>query len=243
MKIVTATSCFKSHSTTSLSIKSEKPTIEYLTFLYYELQKAFNPYSNYFIMYYIYMQEGVKSNFNLSELIKVFFKDESSSGKENCKTCENLNLNKEQGISNFTSTSYLPERPDFYEAINQALDVNYLPTFDEKTGDFLWNQKQEKMKSTEKENKSFYMEPNYGKSLDIKNGSLISLNSSVVYNNHHQSGNFNNFVNTTNSEMEYKTPQNTKKMMSKDISSVNNNKKKLVDDLNSLLKKMEIFNN
>eukprot|EP00340_Litonotus_pictus_P003309 CAMPEP_0170524690 /NCGR_PEP_ID=MMETSP0209-20121228/10175_1 /TAXON_ID=665100 ORGANISM="Litonotus pictus, Strain P1" /NCGR_SAMPLE_ID=MMETSP0209 /ASSEMBLY_ACC=CAM_ASM_000301 /LENGTH=343 /DNA_ID=CAMNT_0010813543 /DNA_START=471 /DNA_END=1499 /DNA_ORIENTATION=- len=263
MKIVTATA-FPHKQSGSRYTKPEK---SYLKYLYVELRKAFNPYSNYFVMYYIYRLDGVKAFFSVNDLINIFYKEEKEKSKDfakNVKTAkEDISTSLEnkkplkkgesttnyQTVSNQTfQTNGIPDKQEQLKKINHALDLLDLPVFDSQTGDFLWgknsntgnsivsndgnNLNEENLNTT---NKSFLKSEDiiYGQSMNIRNGSIISLNSSIVadkdeleypvntlYSNLHSecnSKNFNNYQGTENLDKQ----------------------KALIDDLSKLLGKLD----
>ena len=62
----------------SLSSKNnniEPPDIDYLRIIYNGLLKTFHPYSEYLIMYYIYLLDGIKNFFSIKELEEIFFQN------------------------------------------------------------------------------------------------------------------------------------------------------------------------
>lgn len=96
----------------SLSSKNnnvEPPDIDYLRIIYNGLLKTFNPYSEYLIMYYIYLLDGIKNFFSIKELEEIFFQNKinnkgighvsSISSETNLTIGEVQNQNKLFGIS------------------------------------------------------------------------------------------------------------------------------------------------
>ena len=96
----------------SLSSKNnniEPPDIDYLRIIYNGLLKTFHPYSEYLIMYYIYLLDGIKNFFSIKELEEIFFQNKinnkgighvsSISSETNLTIGEVQNQNKFFGIS------------------------------------------------------------------------------------------------------------------------------------------------
>ena len=96
----------------SLSSKNnnvEPPDIDYLRIIYNGLLKTFHPYSEYLIMYYIYLLDGIKNFFSIKELEEIFFQNKinnkgighvsSISSETNLTIGEVQNQNKLFGIS------------------------------------------------------------------------------------------------------------------------------------------------
>ena len=95
----------------SLSSKNkdfEPPDIDYLKIIYNGLLKTFHPYSEYLIMYYIYLLDGIKNFFSIKELEEVFFQNinnkinghiSSISSETNMTIREASNQNKLFGMS------------------------------------------------------------------------------------------------------------------------------------------------
>ena len=66
----------------SNNIKIEPPDSEYLRIIYNGLLKTFHPYSDYLIMYYIYLLEGVKNFFSMKQLEEIFLQKINHRGTE-----------------------------------------------------------------------------------------------------------------------------------------------------------------
>ena len=100
----------------SLSSKNnniEKPDIDYLRIIYSGLLKTFHPYSEYLIMYYIYLLDGIKNYYSIKDLEEVFSKNKNNikgsghissvSSETNMTIGEVQNQNKLFGISSSNS--------------------------------------------------------------------------------------------------------------------------------------------
>ena len=65
----------------ALSSKSnviEPPDIDYLRIIYNGLLKTFHPYSEYLIMYYIYLLDGIKNYYSIKDLEEVFSQNKNN---------------------------------------------------------------------------------------------------------------------------------------------------------------------
>lgn len=225
-----------------------KPEITYLKSIYIELRKAFKPHSNYFIMYYTYMLDGVKSHYTVTDLIKIFYKEEKESSKTNNKL-NSSNTNEEYTIM---CNTFVGTNPDQLSLMNKALDLNYLPTFDDKSGDFVWSNNfinnnnnsinilnDPYLNTT---NKSIFKSEdlNYKGGFDIRNGSMISLNSSILIDNENVD---NNLLNTNPNLLtcndNLKTNASETKLKSRRNPEESEKQKIMIDELNNLLKKMD----
>ena len=79
------------YSVSSKNHDIEPPDIDYLRVIYNGLLKTFHPYSEYLIMYYIYLLDGIKNFFSIKELEEVF--------------CQNKINNKGNGNGHVSSMS------------------------------------------------------------------------------------------------------------------------------------------
>ena len=59
----------------------EPPDSEYLRTIYNGLLKTFHPYSNYLIMYYVYLLDGIKNFFSIKELEEIFIQNKINNRK------------------------------------------------------------------------------------------------------------------------------------------------------------------
>ena len=100
----------------ALSSKSnviEPPDIDYLRIIYNGLLKTFHPYSEYLIMYYIYLLDGIKNYYSIKDLEEVFSQNKNNikgsghissvSSETNMTIGEVQNQNKLFGISSSNS--------------------------------------------------------------------------------------------------------------------------------------------
>jgi hypothetical protein len=241
MKIITAT---------RERIKlAQRPETNYLRSLYCELRKAFNPYSPYFILYYIYMLDGVRNYYTVDDLIKVFFFKEKIQNKSDCIKDEgkdelfidenNYVKDDRRNEQTLLCNTRILSQQDHLERLNQALDFNYLPVFDSKTGEFNWLDNN----SSDINNNNIFLNKNfnafksedmYPKSLDLRNGSMISINSSIIVDREEDVLQTSHQLPTR--ESNFKTQGSRLK-----INPESSDKQKaLIDELNDLLKKLDV---
>ena len=86
------------------------PDVDYLKIIYNGLIKSFKPYSEYLIMYYIYLLDGVRNFYTIKQLLDVFNSinnnnnnpenSSAASSETNMTIGENINQNKLLGIPN-----------------------------------------------------------------------------------------------------------------------------------------------
>ncbi len=256
IKIISAT-CSE-----NLYIKiSLKPEISYLKILFNELRNAFNPYSNFFIMYYVYMLDGVKQNYNVDELCQVFYPNKDIDkqtilAKNIDKTllCQTYYGNSGYANNlnnlNYNNTLEGNNRPEIMNKINQALNLNEIPTFDDKTGEFKWstNSNNNFNSLNLNFNKSFIKSDDiYKKSVDLRNGSLLSLNSSILYDGEDENiddnlnNNVKNITRIVYDDVSKNNNLNTTNTNFPTQSNITSEKHStLIEDLNNLLKKIDV---
>ena len=183
----------------------QPPDKEYLNLIYIGLKKSFYLYSDYLIMYYLYLNHEIKTTYSLKKLTELFFDNKINEKSQNniiIKETDNqkqllyfLPKNEKEKIKN---------KEDINE-FNYLLNADLLPQFDETTGDFFWNNYDsnwakfnEKIKNNEIIN---------NKVINIEQGSIITI--------------FNDFSNQNKKE----DNDNTKKK----------NILKYIEELNSIL--------
>ena len=93
----------------------EPPDCEYLRIIYNGLLKTFHPYSEYLIMYYLYLLDGIKNYFSMKQLEEIFLQNKingksehvsSISSETNLTIGEVQNQNKLLGIPNINNAIY-----------------------------------------------------------------------------------------------------------------------------------------
>lgn len=171
-------------SPTQKQIKS--PDCSLLKVLYTSLKKAFSPYSNFLIMYYLYRQDGVKSYFSMSDLLNIFYKEKEKDKEREKTITKQVELNVNNNLHSLCNTcdNLTFENKNNIKELNNILDLNSLPVYDSKTGEFIWfnenNYNINNLKDEISKNNDLFG----SKSFEIRNGSLISavISSSFVEN-------------------------------------------------------------
>ena len=162
-------------TTKNNNIDIQAPDKEYLNQIYIGLKKAFYLYSDYLIMYYLYLTQEIKTTYSLKKLTEIFF----GNNKENKEKTENNIIIKE--VENQKQLWYfLPKneekKNDKNEDINEfnyILNMDTLPEFDETTGEFFWNNNDSNWeKVNQKINNNLEIK---NKVVNIDNGSIIKV--------------------------------------------------------------------
>ena len=162
-------------TTKNNNIDIQPPDKEYLNQIYNGLKNAFYLYSDYLIMYYLYLIHEIKTTYSLKKLTEIFF----DNNKENKQNSENNIIIKE--IENQKQLWYfLPKneekKNDKNEDINEfnyILNMDTLPEFDETTGEFFWNNNDSNWeKVNQKINNNLEIK---NKVVNIENGSIINV--------------------------------------------------------------------
>jgi len=93
----------------------EPPDSDYLRVIYHGLLKTFHPYSEYLIMYYLYLLDGIKNFFSMKQLEEIFLSNKingkgsehvsSLSSETNMTIGEVQNQNKLLGIPNINNNN------------------------------------------------------------------------------------------------------------------------------------------
>ena len=162
-------------TTKNNNIDIQAPDKEYLNQIYIGLKKAFYLYSDYLIMYYLYLTHEIKTTYSLKKLTEIFFE----SNKGNQEKTENNIIIKE--IENQKQLWYfLPknegnknDKKDDINEFNYILNMDTLPEFDETTGEFFWNNNDSNWeKVNQKINNNLEIK---NKVVNVDNGSIINL--------------------------------------------------------------------
>lgn len=253
--------------TTSIQCEIIPPDTDVLRNIYVGLKKSFSPYSEYLIMYYLYLVDGVKNFYTINQLKEVFFKIKSTGESNSLGSTEtNMTFEHQQKIlfvpnENVTNS---PGRRDNEtvkcstcnaspfmgtlekDQLNQysyIFDLHHLPIFDDNTGEFFWSNNEANWK-TARDSIFKSEEINNGRSLSLNHGSLVSLSNSFMAN---AGGNNANNLNTLNNLNT--TPLNT-------INTINTGRREdseqkwinfkndvnsgtFIEELNNLLKEFE----
>ena len=155
-------------------IDLQPPDKDYLNQIYIGLKKSFYLYSDYLIMYYLYLIHGIKTTYSLQKLAEIFFEDKKETNDENKN---NINIKE---IDNQKSLWYFLPKKDNNNSnkedineYNYILDMEALPEFDETTGEFFWNNNDSNWeKVNQKINNNIEIK---NKVVNIENGSIMNL--------------------------------------------------------------------
>lgn len=109
----------------------EPPDSEYLRIIYNGLLKTFHPYSEYLIMYYLYLLDGIKNFFSMKQLEEIFLQNKingknehvsSISSETNLTIGEVQNQNKLLRIPNINNNNNINKNDNNY--INNIINTN-----------------------------------------------------------------------------------------------------------------------
>ncbi len=109
----------------------EPPDNDYLRIIYNGLLKTFHPYSEYLIMYYLYLLEGIKNFFSMKQLEEIFLQNKingknehvsSISSETNLTIGEVQNQNKLLRIPNINNNNNINKNDNNY--INNIINTN-----------------------------------------------------------------------------------------------------------------------
>ena len=159
-------------TTKNNNIDIQAPDKEYLNQIYIGLKKSFYLYSNYLIIYYLYLTHEIKTTYSLKKLAEIFLENNKEKTENNIiiKEIENqkqlwffLPKNEEKKNDN---------NEDINE-FNYILNMDTLPEFDETTGEFFWNNNDSNWeKVNQKINNNLEIK---NKVVNVENGSIINL--------------------------------------------------------------------
>ena len=158
-------------------IDLQPPDKEYLNQIYIGLKKSFYLYSDYLIMYYLYLIHEIKTTYSLKKLTEIFFENKTESNDDNNKNNKDIIIKE---VDNQKQLWYflpkIEKKEENKEDINEysyILNMEALPEFDETTGEFFWNNNDsnwEKVNQKIKNNSEIK-----NKVVNIENGSIIHL--------------------------------------------------------------------
>lgn len=158
-------------------IDLQPPDKEYLNQIYIGLKKSFYLYSDYLIMYYLYLIHEIKTTYSLKKLTEIFFENKTELNDDKNKDNKNIIIKE---VDNQKQLWYflpkIEKKAENKEDINEysyILNMEALPEFDETTGEFFWNNNDsnwEKVNQKIKDNSEIK-----NKVVNIENGSIIHL--------------------------------------------------------------------
>jgi hypothetical protein len=153
------------------------PDKDYLNIIYDGLKKSFYLYSDYLIMYYLYLIHEIKTTYNLQKLTEIFFGNKNLSKDEDKKDSNVIikEVDNQKQLWYFLPKNEIKEKgkgEDINE-YNYILDAASLPEFDETTGEFFWNNNDANWEKVNQKIKS--NEEIKNKVVNVENGSMIKL--------------------------------------------------------------------
>jgi len=158
-------------------IDLQPPDKGYLNQIYIGLKKSFYLYSDYLIIYYLYLIHEIKTTYSLKKLTEIFFENKTESNDDNNKNNKDIIIKE---VDNQKQLWYflpkIEKKEENKEDINEysyILNMEALPEFDETTGEFFWNNNDsnwEKVNQKIKNNSEIK-----NKVVNIENGSIIHL--------------------------------------------------------------------
>ena len=153
------------------------PDKDYLNTIYDGLKKSFYLYSDYLIMYYLYLIHEIKTTYNLQKLTEIFFGNKNLSKDEDKKDNNVIikEVDNQKQLWYFLPKNEIKEKgkgEDINE-YNYILDAAALPEFDETTGEFFWNNNDANWEKVNQKIKS--NEEIKNKVVNVENGSMIKL--------------------------------------------------------------------
>ena len=158
-------------------IDLQPPDKEYLNQIYIGLKKSFYLYSDYLIMYYLYLIHEIKTTYSLKKLTEIFFENKTESNDDNNKNNKDIIIkevdNQKQLWYFLPKIEKKEENKEDINEYNYILNMEALPEFDETTGEFFWNNNDsnwEKVNQKIKNNSEIK-----NKVVNIENGSIIHL--------------------------------------------------------------------
>lgn len=157
-------------------IDLQPPDKGYLNQIYIGLKKSFYLYSDYLIIYYLYLIHEIKTTYSLKKLTEIFFENKTESNDDNNKNNKDIIIKE---VDNQKQLWYflpkIEKKEENKEDINEysyILNMEALPEFDETTGEFFWNNNDS---NWEKVNQIKNNSEIKNKVVNIENGSIIHL--------------------------------------------------------------------
>lgn len=153
----------------------QPPDKDYLNQIYIGLKKSFYLYSDYLIMYYLYLVHEIKTTYSLKKLIEIFIENKKESNEENKNNIVIKEVDNQKQLWHFLSKNdkNKEENKEDINEYNYILNMEALPEFDETTGEFFWNNNDSNWeKVNQKINNNNEIK---NKVVDVENGSIFKL--------------------------------------------------------------------
>ena len=153
----------------------QPPDKDYLNQIYIGLKKSFYLYSDYLIMYYLYLVHEIKTTYSLKKLIEIFIENKKETKDENKNNIVIKEIDNQKQLWHFLSKNdkNKTESKEDINEYNYILNMEALPEFDETTGEFFWNNNDSNWeKVNQKINNNSEIK---NKVVDVENGSIFKL--------------------------------------------------------------------
>ena len=162
-------------TTKNNNVDLQPPDKEYLNQIYIGLKKSFYLYSNYLIIYYLYLTHEIKTTYSLKKLAEIFLENNKENKEKNEKNIIIKEIENQKQLWYFLPKNE-EKKNDNNEDINEfnyILNMDTLPEFDETTGEFFWNNNDSNWeKVNQKINNNLEIK---NKVVNVENGSIINL--------------------------------------------------------------------
>ena len=162
-------------TTKNKNIDIQVPDKEYLHQIYIGLKQSFYLYSDYLIMYYLYLIHEIKTTYSLQKLTEIFFEKnkEYKINNENKVTIKEIENQKQFWYFLPKNEENKNNKNEDINEYNYILNMETLPEFDETTGEFFWNNNDSNWeKVNQKINSNIEIR---NKVVNIENGSVINI--------------------------------------------------------------------
>ena len=153
----------------------QPPDKDYLNQIYIGLKKSFYLYSDYLIMYYLYLVHEIKTTYSLKKLIEIFIENKKEVNEENKNNIVIKEIDNQKQLWHFLTKNdkNKTESKEDKNEYNYILNMEALPEFDETTGEFFWNNNDSNWeKVNQKINNNSEIK---NKVVDVENGSIFKL--------------------------------------------------------------------
>ena len=155
----------------------QPPDKEYLNQIFIGLKKSFYLYSEYLIIYYLYLNHEIKTTYSLKKLSEILFENKIELKKDNMNNNIIIKeIDNQKQLWYFLSKNIKKEIENKEEDINEfnyILNADCLPEFDDITGEFFWNNNDSNWEKVNNQINNNITIKN--KVVNIEQGSIINL--------------------------------------------------------------------
>ena len=162
-------------TTKNINVDSQPPDKEYLEQIYIGLKTSFYLYSDYLIIYYLYLIHEIKTTYSLKKLIEIFLenKKEVKEIKENKIKIKEIENQKQLWYFLPKDVEQKDDKKEDINEYNYILNMDTLPEFDETTGEFFWNNNDSNWENVNKKiNNNLEIK---NKVVNVENGSIMKI--------------------------------------------------------------------